>query len=783
MKVENINGKLPQRIQKTIKSDGVAKKLISGLSSQKEKDLATAIIDSVFSRIKDSEKYLDDYSIKQINLILGRTEDLLDKKVKTFSEKEKENVKDCILMGLKDISLTDGVKDYIETIIKKLLVESFDTLKDDIIKLLNDKKSTSSNNDISDSSDLDDENNDDEDKVQKNDESDDSDDGEDESETSKVKDFIKEQSSKLLNNNDSKLNKKSSSSEDKDLTEIVKSRFDDIKAFIVKEFEKLNSSIDKTIMGKGSISKKDLKQNKKKKSAESVMLKSVESIKESVTRILSFFENIGERVLEFFSKHIFKIAKILAKGLSMLFKPILKLFWLTIAPPLMIIAFGIFLILKAIAEHIPNLTEGINKAMEIAASAIPILVSAIPKFLDILLAIVDIVKTLVMFAIDELWPFIKDFFEWFKTDVYEPIIKPILVWLSTVFLKFFEDIIMPILGKILNWIVDTLMPFVKEYILPILGEVLVIIKEFMVALQPYIKPLVDIVVGTLITLFEILKPVIIELAKFLANVFMDLLSVIVALYKFISNVIIKPVVKFFTEVIPNFAGWIWKKIKSILPWGGDDTEKFELEEESKTKTLDTIEDYKAENQRLSNKIKELMTEAGADDLNKALNKQKKKLEDVRNDTIKIDKGTVYDILQIVNKINNSLIKILSTAVSLLDKIVEYFRINPPTEFEPSAINSDIPNQIANDNLTKISNANESINISTKELKENTESLKSQTVSKKEKKQEEEVSEYKDLKSFLNDMFSNVIEKLETPIPVPIAMPNTSAVNTASMENI
>lgn len=809
MNVENINGKLPQQVQKKLSSEGFAKACISSLASSKEKDLAKAVIDSIFSRFSDSEDYLDATSIKQIDLILGRTASLLDFKLDEFSISEKENVKACLLEILtKDQSVPNAIKDSVEHAVKKILNESFTSLKESIETLLQANKTQPSSDNqaqpqdkpkLAKKQDADetpkaDEAEDDSVKETQSKEKDSSpkekDDPPAESKFSKVKKLVTSATSKMLNRG-------STAGESKGIKGLMPSKkaglagskngIDSLRAFIQDQFKKLNDNLASKITGNFMMTGKQRRSKKKKEKDNLNVNTLIEQISKTVKELNEFFLTIGEKLLQFLEKHIGRIAKILSKALKRLFKPIMELFWVTIGPPIMLIAAGVFLILAAVAKNLPLMADGIGRAMAVAATAIPILVSAIPKFLDLLLLIFDIVKRIVVFAIDELWPFIKDFFEWFKTEVYEPVLKPVLVWLATVFLQFFNDVILPLLEKLLTWFVDKVIPFITKYVAPVLAVILEILKEVLEAFKPWIKPFIDIIVSTLIDLFKIIKPVIIALAKFLADVFMDLLSGISAMYTFIKDKIIKPIWHFFTDVLPNFGKWLWSKIKALLPWGGSDTKKFELEDEKQTKSLSTIEDYKAENERLSNKIKELMSTAGSDDLNKALAKQKKKLASIRNETVKIDKGTVYDLLQLVNKINDSLVKVLSTAVNLLEKIVSYFSSTVSPEMYDESTTTDvssISDQITTTTVSNITKTSDATNLSVKDLNENIPAIQKKNTASTEKQKTDvaKISDQTDVMDYLQTMFADILAKLDTPIPIPLPLGGTTIPNIASMEN-
>lgn len=712
MKRDNINGALPQKVTKPTLAEKLAKGIINVIPS-KYRDMAQGITQSIFEKINDLETYSDETSVKQIDLILGRIESLLDTKLNELSTNQQEELKAELLNIVQTLDkIKPELKAEFETLIKLLLNESIESLKASIREVLfnnlpqqNKSEETPQTNkqDGSELIEAIEQYKDDltteaeEDKQKLNTEFKD-----------KEQDFKTELSEKdqELNKKDTKqpineIKTKDDSKDKKIHDKRLKREFNDMKNFISTQLNLLHDNLLKSmsdVLAQQQLGAK--KQAKKDKGPMDQMIEMLDQINQTVDKIYQFFENLGERILSFIEKSIRRIAIALSKAIFIIALPLAALFWMTVGPVLTLIAYGVFLILKAVSENAPLFAEAIGKMMSTMAEAVPIIASAVPRIIGLFEKILDIVLKIVNFVIEELWTFIKNelwvfikdtiwpavigLISWLQTEVWDPVLKPILIWVSTTFLNFIENVIMPVIGKVLNWILDTLIPFITQYVAPVIGTILEILNEFLLAIKPWIKPLVDIVFSTIVDLFTILKPVIIQLAQFLANVFMDILTGLKVAWDFVSENVIKPLWSFLTEVIPNFASWIWNKIKAILPWGDN------KEVVNKVPELNTLEDYQKENQRLREQIEDL----GGWNKEEALQKQQKALEKVRNDTIKIDKGSVYDLIKLVEQIDIIVRELLVKTVKLLESLCGYI--------EKNLTNTNNISNIVTANITNIS---------------------------------------------------------------------------------
>lgn len=927
MAFENINGALPEKVSKVNLADTVSTGIINKLSTEKERQLANAIVKSIFQKVDDYSDYAENLAIKQIDLILGRTESLLNDKLSDFSEEEISNIKDAILSSISettiDAEITEESKNNLVDVIRQLFSESVEQLKNDLIEIFDSKKaeivdeldkyegesssvteksesekteSKKSESETSESKGATEvvksedvktegktktdtiEQNNGQDSIEienKNDDKDDvdelniSEDTEQKDDTSlddsdKVKTIAKEALSAFIGGKDKQEDKKETPDDNtgnykkegkeevtKEEKKVSGKKDFDVKEFLSSELDKLFNRLNETIVRmyisalKQTDKPSDVKNKKQKQKQENEFIGVLKDIQDNVKKIFNFFNTLEVQIMGFLSRNIIKLAKILSKALFILFKPIILLFWATIGPVLGLIALGIFMILAAVAKNFEDFKEPIARMMEIMATAVPIIASAIPLFLEIISKIVDIVLKIITFALDELWPFIRDelwpfiknevwpfvvsFFEWFKNDVYEPVLKPILEWIATTLISFVERVILPVLEKILNWVMDTLIPFVEKYVLPVLGSVLEMLKAFLDAMIPWIKPLVDVIFSTLLELLQIIKPVIIELATFLADVLMDLLTGIKMAYDAIVDLIIKPIWSLFTEVIPSFGSWIWGKIKSILPWGGDEDEaennvkKFEENREQNM----TIEQYKEENERLRDKLKAYDLLNGS--IEQVRERARNELEEERSATIKIDKGTIYDIALLSNNIDTFLRESMSKIISLLDSIANYLSsksgktsagvisnseqqlatINNNSSIDSNSIdNFMVSSQINNEKNTTVAvnEINSQIVSNTKENIENTiqtnnleKSLMKITDTSVTTIYEERQVELKNqnnllnkqvkaIGNFIDEWFTKIKEEIDKPIDVPVLQAiyapsiNGHMKNCASMEN-
>lgn len=765
MKIDNINGVLPQKVNKKTIAEALAKSAINSLS-KKERNLAQSIIDSVFQKAEDESLYRDEVGVKEIDLILGRIESLFEEQLNNFTPTEKENVKDALEDFFDKINLDEvnKIPQSFETLKKEILEElnnSLELLKNDILSFILNQKSSDEpveepteepTTEIPTIENVEQQSTDKEEPTEEQ--------KEDSKPVEEVKDEpividntestenqkkILEKTEQLENAIESKsseepteeppleeqpaaeeppLEEPKEDSEEKPVEEPpppppqpeeqsqteepkeepeekpknegdtsgITEQLEELKEFIRVQFETLTANISKSVnltMSEGLSTVFNKKQQKKANKLETEMLEYMDNIKAEMKKITDFFVNFGENVIKFVEKNIFRIAKILAKALGIIMGPIVALFWKTIGPPIMLIALGIFLILLAITKHIDKFIPAITKFLEIIAQAIAVVIENFGRIIDLAFLIVEIIIQIVTFALEELWPFIRDqiwpfirndvwkflteeiwpfikfFITWVMEQVYEPVVKPILVWIATVFIEFITVSIIPFIGFVLQWIMEKLIPFIEKHVAPVIIVILQIIHEFLLALKPYIKPFVDIVVGTLIELFKILKPVIIALANFLAKTFMTILAAVDKVITWFLSVVMG-VLDFFFEVIPAFGSWIWEKISAFFGEAGET----ELSEGSHylDRSSWTLEQYQQENDRLREDIKQL---GGWNDIQEKKQELLKEVQEERDMTIEIDKGTVYDFMKVVNQMDSFLREIFGKMYTLLQRLVAF----------------------------------------------------------------------------------------------------------------
>ena len=861
MRIDNINGVLPQKVSKPGLAEKMASSAINNVSG-KYRGLAKSIIDSIFLRITDLETYQDETAVKQIDLILGRIEDLLDQELETFSTQQKEFLKTELVEEIKaQTGISSDLRAEFENFIKLLLNESIDALKNDLITMF--KRSTDQSNDTSDTSTTNDTNVnnqtdvnqqnsnqeeteeekenykkelDEEYQKRKNDLQEDYDERKEDvkksnTPTTESQPNQNEQTDNQQTNQDK--NKDKNKSKDKKGKNKNEINPNELKKFITKALDQLRMNLVNTmgvLINGGAVNSIGKKKRKDPNETKlNKIIKVLDKMSKQLNNISEYFINLEERILIFFEKNVNRIAKVISKAVFIIALPLVALFWLTVGPVLTLIAYGIFLIIKAIAENMPLFVDGINKTLAVIAEAIPILASAVPKFFDVLLKILDIIIKILDFAItelwpfiknelwpfirDEIWPFIKDFVKWLKDEVYEPVIKPILVWLATSFLSFVERVIFPLVEKVLNWTLDVLLPWVTEHILPVLETILSLLNTFLKALEPWIKPLVDIVLSTFVELFTIIKPVLIELAKFLADVFMGIIKAIKATWDFVSKNILSPLWDFIGK-IADFGGWIWSKIAAILPWGGDSDSV-----DKKVNEANTHEELKAENARL----RKILEELGGGDIveaQKAAEEQKKQLEEARKEVLEIDKGSVYDVIKLMEQIDfnvrDVLMKLLATLTSLcnfladpenpvkqeikalnelsnqettikqgietsnevaeFDKTLNDAMTGPVPEMtNPDVDTTEIANQTIANNFNTLTEVSTNVGSQPHKLELDINETNQNIKKESETKQKAYKNKSEEIMDFLKEQFGAVMNKLDEPIETkeqPIALINT-----------
>lgn len=827
---ENIDGAVPQRAKKVDTAKGVSQKAISSLKTEKEKKLAQAVVDAVFEKIENYSDYNEELAIKQIDLILGRIEGLLDDKLSSYTETEKELVKEAIVEAIGEASSEGDVPKEettpITDTIKALLNESVSSLIFNIQSIISSYKNEKQEPIVV-------ETNTTEIKLDETDKESDEEDDSNEDKEEEDKSDEEEDTEVEDEDNDAKDDKFEEEKEEvqENIIFEIGSVIQNVQDNILEEIGKLNSRFSDGVVSFGSLVQNsggsiDASTSKKNSKKEKKVFSIVSRIQDSLRNIMDFFTNLGNAIISFITKNVKKLAIALSKALLILFAPIIALFWLTIGPPIMLISIALFMLIMEIAKNLPAFKDAISEFLVTIAQAIPIIFSAIPKFFDLLIAIVGIVQTIVNFMISELWPFLRDelwvfirdeiwpflqeVFRWFVDDVYEPIIKPVLVWLATAFLTFMEEVIFPVIGKILNWFVDTFIPWITANVLPVFATILNMLNEFLKAITPWIVKLIDVIFSTLYELLLIIKPVVIKLAEFLAKVFMDIIKGIEAAYDFISKKIIQPIWKFLTETLPNFGSWIWGKIKAILPWGDKgEVQNADLEYQEKN-NLRSEEEYQREIAILEDKIQKLVgsLDTSSGNLARITAEEKRKAEEERKKLVQIDKGTIYDMLKsvqniegIINGTMNKILGLLNRFVTMLQEITGFKETNQSedaiigmpsigsakeatTELSATSTSdadiqnsgkanvSEIGNQIQNNTLKRADGTQTNINTASigSAMDENLKNTQEDIAEKIENDKKEIDKKTSELMQYLDKSFKDLIELLNNPTEVDTPIP-------------
>lgn len=228
------------------------------------------------------------------------------------------------------------------------------------------------------------------------------------------------------------------------------------------------------------------------------------------------------------------------------YEPVLRYVVMVLLPTLG----GIFL---ALASFFTNALVIIKNVVEIAGEVFVILVETIGRLIMATVKnFVFPVCRLLMDTIDVVKEIISDY----VIPVFEAVIKKVIIPL-------FDKILIPVLEKFLKLFVDVVMYLVDELLVPFLGKILVLLKEFLDFITPYIKPLVDVVFTVLYALLRVIKKIVIPLAKFLANSFIFLIRILDTIWSFFSKIL--NYVGDFIEIITSLPSIIYEKIMSILP--------------------------------------------------------------------------------------------------------------------------------------------------------------------------------------------------------------------------
>lgn len=289
----------------------------------------------------------------------------------------------------------------------------------------------------------------------------------------------------------------------------------------------------------------------KDKKAEKAAKARMSQIDKLMKRINDICDNFKDYALNFLQEIVIPAAKILAKGINIILKPIMTslitLFWTTIGPLLAIIAVGIAVVLpiiaKAIEKMAPIIATAILKVVEILGTIVGFLIDKIwPFFTD----------QLWPFIKEELWPFAKDMLTWVRdkiiTPVWEKFVVPLLEWVVKSLMPWIDKYVLPNLGKVLNWLVKEVLP-VLTTVLKLIERVLIedvekIILPIVQGLGKVIQAVADTVVSVingvkevLMSTLKVIKGIIETVGEAIKAVINGIKDVIVAILQNIEKVI------------------------------------------------------------------------------------------------------------------------------------------------------------------------------------------------------------------------------------------------------
>lgn len=291
----------------------------------------------------------------------------------------------------------------------------------------------------------------------------------------------------------------------------------------------------KFISSLNPFNRKSAKEKKAEKKRDSIF----DSLDKLVKRLKKFANNTKAAVLSFIDSIIIPTAKIIAKGLSILLKPVMSF------------------ILGAIwGSGIGVLIVGIGLGIFLISLA---------------------VKKLVDYVVDDLGPIIKHWMETLTPETVNSLVKSATNFMNT-FSAVVAGLFAPLIafGTLIMSAIEPIGDFVKrllssvvDHLMPIIDKILDVVEKTIVrileAMQPVIDKIIDIVGGAILTILEAIEPIVKEM-KPLLMVVSKIVCGIIRLTVLAIKAAISGITKWWDAVQKEGGLWPWFKNRMSALW-------------------------------------------------------------------------------------------------------------------------------------------------------------------------------------------------------------------------
>lgn len=557
------NNSSQDALLRSVKNQAVAIKLDGSLKPN-EKALAESILSVIFQKLEASDEYALKLVSKNTDATLGRIASLLDEINKNYSSAELANVKDAIINAVNDASsnenadssesadigsLLQNMQQCIDGSLQERLDETVTQLKTDFTTSQN-ASQTKIDESITQLKDGIDSN---QSKLEKKIE----DSGSQQSESSDkepavdLEEFVAKTDEEAFNEED--LNQ---------IQEFINQQFTLLTGLITNVADQLNKNIEAVTNAITSLqnnlneninslkpSNKDKKAAKAAKSAQKRLTEIIERMDKAVAKIEGFIDNFVKVLIANFATFMNGVFKVL-------FVFFLKLMLGIVIPFLLVVGLALYLLKDPLMEILQPIMDFVERMFD--------------KLLTFLAPIRDfIIRTL--------------------EDAWKSIVKPFLVWITNAFMKFADNVLIPLFETIASvlkefflaikpWIrpivniifkiLKTFLEAIQPWIVPIVDTIFRILQKLLEAIEPWIEPLVNVIMATLIEIMETIKTVVQILNEFLKGFKENAFAIGDAVGKVVLAVVkvVEKIVKLFeevTDILINIAKIINAPIKFV----------------------------------------------------------------------------------------------------------------------------------------------------------------------------------------------------------------------------
>lgn len=617
-KIPNIVGAKPQVVAMPVGMGIISTNHLN----EKEKIFLNEIVNAIFAGIDDHKQYQDDTAITQIDLILGRLEDLLLKKIDTFNINTTLIISELAEIIAKELpQLTSDDFELIQISIETSLSEKIIKLKDELRTMFNlsvpDNSTEFNEDDIkNDEIDIDNLDNSNNQNTRK------------QKVYSDIKDEVRKEIKKykfslysvLLANykaakedlkdkyNKSKLKiiinaikiaKDKLSSAIKRIKKIfsfLKQKNTDKKVkkskahknlekFIEKELKKFQKLMVSFFIANLAVSPAMMKKYIKIiNTAISIVNDIVDKANEYISKIneeVDKFEQTALNAINTIERNIKRVIRQILARIPQIFITIMAAYY---GPPAFIgfILLGVSVAITGICWILTKvekfLAKLVNFILPIIAKAVPLFAKFLVSFLDIAMFILNLVSKILdtllpiaMWIIKTLWRIIvvlilrliMDTLSIFK-NYFWPWLKEIFVIaIQDILIPLCENILFPLLEPVLNFVIDTAISLVENILMPMLEVILPVLNMILEIIVPFIKPLVDTIMPILIVFLKIARAVIIPLFRILGGIFIFIIKAIGEVIEKFKEALLA-LLKI-PEWVADCGIWLWDKFCSVFP--------------------------------------------------------------------------------------------------------------------------------------------------------------------------------------------------------------------------